>query len=47
MGYEGSWPVEHEHELREKRFVRDKMRKAVHVVPTIDLDNHRHRTSKK
>jgi hypothetical protein len=33
MGYEGSWPVEHEHELREKRYVRDKMRKAVHLVP--------------
>ncbi|KAI0279758.1 hypothetical protein BGY98DRAFT_967296 [Russula aff. rugulosa BPL654] len=33
MGYEGSWPVEHEHELREKRYVRDTMRKAVHVFP--------------
>ena len=33
MGYEGSWPAEHEHELREKRYVRDKMRKAVHVFP--------------
>ncbi len=33
MGYEGSWPVEHEHELREKHYVRDKMRKAVHVNP--------------
>lgn len=33
MGYEGSWPVEHEHELREKRYVRDKMIKAVHVTP--------------
>ena len=33
MGYEGSWSVEHEHELREKRYVRDKARKAVHVIP--------------
>jgi hypothetical protein len=33
MGYEGSWPVEHEHELHEKYYVRDKMRKAVHVNP--------------
>jgi len=33
MGYEGSWPVEREHELRGKRYVRDKMRKAIHVIP--------------
>ena len=33
MGYEGSWPVDYEHELRKKRYVRDKMRKAVHVTP--------------
>jgi len=33
IGYEGSWPVEHEHELRERHYVRDKMKKAVHVVP--------------
>ena len=33
MGYEGSWPVEHEHELHKKGYVRDKMRKAVHVIP--------------
>ena len=28
MGYEGSWPVEHEYE---QRYVRDKMRKAVFI----------------
>ncbi|KAI0267667.1 hypothetical protein BC834DRAFT_869295 [Gloeopeniophorella convolvens] len=33
MGYEGSWPVEHEDELRQKRYVRDNMKKAIHAIP--------------
>ena len=33
MGYEGSWPVEDENELRQKH-VRDKMRKGIHVIPS-------------
>ena len=31
MGYEGSWPVEDDDELRQKCYVRDKMRKAAHA----------------